>query len=411
MHWQEGGGRLLWGVLAVLVAGGAVLSLQPWRERDPDKIWKQGEADLNAARFDAAEAAVARLKRIRKPTPEDLLLQAQVHIARERRDEALRVLALVPDDAPMAAQARLMAGRIELRRGKLGVAERNLREAARLDPKLVPAHRELIYIYGMLLRRRELDAEFRALSELTPLTFENLFHWTLTRSTNWEPRELRGDLEGFLKAEPGDRSTRLALGECLRRLGFRDEADATLSPLPDTDAEARAIRVRVALDRGDDLKAESLLKEGPADIPELARLRGKLALARGDAEAALRDFRRAYAAEPDNRDTLSGMTGALKQLGKDEEAAKYMEAARRQDVMASLTTRAALKDAHNDLQLIARLGDASEALGRLHEARSWYQLIIARDPLNASAQQALFRIKAKLEKQSSASETSATSDN
>ncbi|MDR3636274.1 MAG: tetratricopeptide repeat protein [Isosphaeraceae bacterium] len=398
MRWNEEGGRPFWLVFAVLVGGGLVLSAQSWRQEDPQKLWDQGEADLTAGRFAAAEAVIQRLAKLRAPTPHDQMLRAQVSLARERPAEALQALSLIPDSSAVAPQARLLAGQIELRRGRLASAEKQLNEAVRIEPKLVQAHRELIYIYGMLLRRQPLNREFRTLSELTPLTFDNMFHWTLTRSTVWEPRELRSDLERFLKAEPTDRSSRLALAECLRRLGQRDEADATLAPVPDSEPEARAIRVRLALDRGDDLRAEALLKEGPQNVSELAQLRGKLALARGDTEAALREFQRAYAAEPDNRDTLSGLAGAYKRLGRDEEAAPFLKAVRAQDVLASLMTRAAIKGASDDLKLIAELGAVNETLGRLHEARGWYQLVIARDPLNTEAQHAIFRIKAKLAK-------------
>lgn len=408
MRVGESRGQLRWIVVVALILGGLLLFS---RRRDPEKLWARGEADLAAGNFRAAEAAVHTLARLRKPTVRDIMLRAQVSLALGRPDDALKALAQIPDKDGLAPQARLMAGGIELRRGRLASAERLLREAVRLDPKLEKGHRELIYIYGMLLRRRPLDQEFRALSELTPLTFENLFHWTLTRSAVWEPSELRRDLERFLEAEPGDRATRLALAECLRRLGQRDEADATLARVPESDPEARAIRVRLALDRGDDLKAEALLNDAPAGVPELAQLRGKLALARGNAGAALREFRIAYAAEPDDRDTLNGLTGALQRLGRDREAAPFREAARKHDVLASLMTRAAAKGAENDFELIAALGAANEALGRLHEARGWYQLVIAHDPSNTDAQHALYRIKKALAEPGGAPRPLGSSDN
>lgn len=396
MHWREGNTPALWALLALVVLGGLTLS---WRERNPEKLWAQGEAAMRAGRFHEADAIVHQLARLRTPTPRDDFLRAQAGLALERPDDALAALARIGDNDELASQARLMAGQIELRRGRLATAEKRLQEAVRIDPKSIKAHRELIYIYGMLLRRGPLNDEFRKLSELTPLTFENLFHWTLTRNTLWEPSELRKDLERFLKAEPSDRATRLALAECLRRLGQRDEADATLAVLPDSDVEARAIRVRLALDRGENEKAAALLAGGPARAPALAQLRGKLALARGDAETALREFQLAYAVEPDNRDTLTGLTGALKRLGRDQEAVPYLETVRKYDVLASLMARASAQGASQDLQFIAALGAASEALGRLHEARGWYQLVIAREPLNSSAQHAIFRIKARLAQQ------------
>ena len=103
--------------LAIL-AGLALAWLRPWA--DPQEIWAEGEAELKAGRIDRAEAASNRLARLRSPTPLDWMLRAQVDMARERIDLALAALDRVPDDHAMAAQARLMAGQIELRRHRAG---------------------------------------------------------------------------------------------------------------------------------------------------------------------------------------------------------------------------------------------------------------------------------------------------
>ena len=50
--------------------------------------------------------------------------------------------------SPLAARARLLAGQAELRRSRVRHAEEWLIAATRLDPRLVQAHRELIYIYA-----------------------------------------------------------------------------------------------------------------------------------------------------------------------------------------------------------------------------------------------------------------------
>src|SRR5205823_8892957 len=123
----------------------------------------QAQADLQGGRFERVEAAVARLARRREPTPRDWLLRAQLAVARSRTEAALADLARVPDHHYMAAQARLMAGQLELRRDRFRFAEEAFHAALRLDPGLIQAHRELIYIYGLQLRRPELNAEFHAL--------------------------------------------------------------------------------------------------------------------------------------------------------------------------------------------------------------------------------------------------------
>ena len=82
----------------------------------PDVVWANGEGELRAGRFEQAEQAVRRLEWLRKPTPMDRMLRAQVALARGREDEGLAELSQVPDGHYMAAQARMMAGQVELRR-------------------------------------------------------------------------------------------------------------------------------------------------------------------------------------------------------------------------------------------------------------------------------------------------------
>jgi len=397
--YRETVSRRGWWVAAAVLAASTALGGWAWRSRsvaavDLDTVWQQAEADFTAGRYDVAEAGLARLARLRRPTPIDRLLMAQVALRRDRPDEALADLNLVPEGHPMAARARLLAGQVELRRRRMRRAEVSLREALRLDPTLVQAHRELIYIYGVLLRRVELNAQFRALSAVAPLTYDNAFHWCLTRNSVWEPKELVELLRPCLDADPDDRGVRLALADSLRQVGKRDEADKALSPLPASDPEARASRVRLALDRGDDLGAESLLKDGPEDNAELARLRGRLALAHRDGPAAVRHFRAAYAAEPDHRDTVFGLGQALAMVGDDAAAAPFVAAARHYDALGTLMQRAATAAGRSDPDLMRALGDACETLRRVPEARAWYALAINANPLDAEAQKALYRLNA-----------------
>ena len=57
------------------------------------------------------------------------------------------------------------------------------------------------------MRRREFQAQFEALSGLTPLTFEQVRLWCLTRMSDWDPREVQSVLESFVAADPQDRAS------------------------------------------------------------------------------------------------------------------------------------------------------------------------------------------------------------
>ncbi|WP_422925807.1 tetratricopeptide repeat protein [Singulisphaera sp. PoT] len=385
------------GLVAIIVGfGGVVLLLRHGKPLDPDAVWGQAQEQLHSEQIDAAESSLRRLTLLRKPTVLDWLLRAQVAMARSRTDEALDDLKQIKDDPKIGAQARLMMGQLELRRKRLRYAENYLLSALELDPKLVPAHRELIYIYGIQLRRRALNEQFHALAELTPLTYDNVFHWCLTRNSIWEPLELSQMMENFIKTDPDDRWSRISLAECLRTLGKKDEAEKVLGYLPDSDPDARVVRVRLALDRGDDKLAESLLADGPPDHAELARLRGRMALAHKDAASALKHFRLAMAVEPDNRDAIFGLSGALAMLGEKDEAEKYRKLAKDHDMLGSLMQRASTPTERNNPTLLQELGAACEAIHRLAEARSWYNLVITRDPLNKEAQQSIYRVNAAI---------------
>ena len=386
-----------WVVLAAL-AGAAVLGAWRFRSKsaiDPDLVWRQAEDDFQAGRHDRAESELKQLARLRSPTPLDRMLEAQVAMVRDRPAEVLANLDAVPDSHRIAAQARLLAGQYELRRKRLRAAERYLKEAVRLDPKLVQAHRELIYLYGMLLRRPELNAEFRALGEITPLTFDNCFHWCLTRNSVWEPKEITEELRAYLAADTDDRWARLALAENLRQVNERKEAEQLLEPLPKSDPDAIVIRARIALDRNDDQALEAALAEGPDNHAELARLRGRLALARRDGAGALEHFRAAYKADPDHRDAIAGLGQALAMTGDPAAAAPFQALARDHDQLGTLMQRAANVASKKDPELWRALGAACEKIHRLPEARAWYNLVIEANPLDADAQKALFRLAAQ----------------
>jgi predicted Zn-dependent protease len=378
--------------LTALTALIGLYALRFRRSPGPDGLWQRGQSALNAGRIDEAEDAAMSLSRLRDPTPWDWMLQAQVDVARNRPDEALSKLDRVPDDHPAAAPARLLAGQVELRRKRVRTAEQYLRNAVRLDPKQVSAHRELIYIYGYQLRRRELDAEFRALAGLTELTFDNVFHWCLLRNCTWEPGEAAESLATFVEADPQDRWSRLALAENDRLMGLTDDAEKAISPLPESDTQARAIRVMLALDRHQYDQAQQMLAAGEPLDPTLARLRGKLALARHDGPTAARFFRIAVADEPENRDSLFGLINALSITGDDATAAPLRETAKRLELLNTLIQQAASPHGRNNPRLLQELGAACAALGHNAEARAWYQVAIARDPLDTESQQALFRL-------------------
>lgn len=389
-------------VIATVLLGSALAAvgrLAAWRGReDPEALLDRARAEAAAGRHDRADALLQRRARSAPPRGADWLLRAELAEARARPDEALGALGRIQDGDPLAPRARFLAGALELRRDRARAAESAFRRAADLDPKLFEAHRELASLAAQRLRPRECDAEFAALEGLTALDARFVFLWSQVLCSIWDPEEVRGRMSRFVRADPEDAASRRALAESLRRLKRPVEAEAELRRLPDSDPQARAARGVLALERGDRAAAESLTSGGPADHPVLARLRGRLAQLRGDGPAAVRHFRAAVASDPEDRDALFGLGQALAAAGDREAARPYVLAAHRHDVLRDLIHAGTMRPQQvprdfDDPALFRKLGLACEAIGNRPLARAWFRLAIARDPLDAEAQQALFRLR------------------
>src|SRR5262249_50059021 len=150
-------------------------------------------------------------------------------------------------------------------------------------------------------------------------------------------------------------------------------AESAVAGLPAQDPQALVIRIRVALDAQDERRAERLLALGRSDDPELARFRGRLALSQRDSGTALREFQIAYAADPENRDTIYGLLNALVMVGDHEAAQPLRQVAGKLDRLNALIQRAGTNQGRQDPTLLRQLGSASAALHRNSEARAWFK--------------------------------------
>jgi tetratricopeptide (TPR) repeat protein len=326
-------------------------------------------------------------------TSADRLLRAEIDHELGRDDAALAALGAIPDSDPLAAQARQLAGSIERQRGRMRYAEAFLREALRLDPELIQARGELVFIYGMQARRAELNEQVRELAARIPLDQSAVFLWTVSNVDIWVNETIRSDLESYLAADPGDRWSRLALAAVLLHQNELDAAEAALAPLAADDLEARALRGRIALDRSRPDEARALLAGAPEDHVGIACVRGKLASRAGDLAEAARQYGIAARLDPTRLEAAQGLALALGRLGRTEEAAEALDRAKRLRALSALLDRAHGSDGRKDRTLPRQLGAACEAIGRLAEAKAWYQIAVNLDPLDDQAQQALFRLR------------------
>ena len=350
---------------------------------------KEADEAVQKGRWSDAEAL---LSRVSDPTPDDWLRRAVVATSLNQPEAAIRYLARISPDGPLAARVALVTSRAELCRFRARPMEDALHSPC-----------------GSIRRsRRPVD---RSSSSTAP-------RGAVANSSNSSPPLLRRDRSPSSWSTTGASRTRRrskspttsgqpwsVSSRATRTTACRDSAwpgsignsagsigRRIASPaLPESDPDARASRAETEFDRGDMEAVRRLLADGPSDHPKLARLRGHLALNRQDGAEAVRWFRLSDAAEPNRGETLYGLAQALRVVGDRAAAEPYARRAEAQRVLRDHLTNLAANREPRPIVCCRLLRSASRP-GISPEARAWYRLAIAYDPTNQQAQRALFRL-------------------
>jgi predicted Zn-dependent protease len=381
-----------------LALSAPMLLLMGCGETDPDRVYDRALAAVETSRIDDAESELRRLGELRPPTILDRGLRARVAIARNRNDEAIELLRSIPDDHALASWARLREGQLLVRLHRFPAAEAALLATLAIDPALVEPRRELIYIYGLQLRRRDLDRTFREVSARSRLSPKEVWVWCMVRDLAWwSPGEHAPLLEAAIAADPGDRASILALAEVERRQGYYDAAEALLARNPSDDAATIAALAEIDLERTGPDAARARLDAAPRpDDPDFDGLRGRIALADRRADDAVRLLTRALEHDPGRRGAIADLGKALILAGQPDRGRPYVESAARIDRLDNLLLQAENRISTRDPALFRSLAEACEAADRLPEARAWYNILLEIDPTAHSVQSALFRLDRRL---------------
>jgi tetratricopeptide (TPR) repeat protein len=387
--------RKQWALLGSVILGlaSALAAAGVWGKSSPEQLAAKARRAVQQKDWPLARSLLNKLSHRRVPTTDDVLLLAELELGLGHPDDAIHFLTAINESNSVAARARLVAGQIQKKRNRVRPAEALLLEALWLDPRLALAHRELIVIYAMQARRADLNDQFRALAELEPLKFDDVLLWTASLEDIWINDSIRGELERYIAADPQDRQSRLALGSVLLRSGDVDQAESILQPLAEGDAEAQLLRAGIAMNRNDLVRVRALLTDGPTDHPGFAVGRAQLAARSNDPAGAARQFQIALKHDPANREAVQGLSLALTQLDRGDEADIYRRKGDLWRRLTGLLERARVSGIHPHGQaLYKQLAQTCEALQRAQEAAAWYRLALALDATDSEAQHALFRL-------------------
>lgn len=341
------------------------------------------------------------------------VLQASILGAQGRIKEARALiekrLRIKPDDPELLTARAAM----ERRAGELEAAERDLRRAVSVDALCRPARRALVSLLTATHRDAEAVTILEDLLRIEPGNGEAMA--LLGRLKLKDPEAARTYLEEAVRLSPNLPEPMISLGVCYVRLGRLHKAEAILrraltkNPGDPHATNALAV-VMIMTDRLDE--AEKLLRgliasghDGPEVRNNLANLYG----CRGELGRAEREARRALALHSGFLDAELTLSNTLQAQEKFHQEVKVLEAAMAQHpedrrIPAHLGVALAgadrcpeamhylgpaLKEASENLDLLAAAARCEEKLGRVDAATGYYERLARAAPKGALRDEAL----------------------
>ncbi len=350
---------------------------------------------MDTGRLSLAHKSLAELVR-RRPDREDVRLQLGLcEVARGSPAAALATLSAIPANSPHFARAAGPMARAALSLGRIGDAERVLRDAAGINgPDGDELSRTHVILLNQLGRpdeaRRLLEARWR-LASGPPAAKEEIRLGILKAHLGLDlepfPLELNMNVLESGMGDPveGDAALlSIARANLSVRSGAFDQARATLEPLlsrPADNLDAWKAWLNLALAAGQPVEAARAASRLPAssfDAASMYSLEAWFAARRHDSGAERRALEGLLMQEPGRADAMVRLSLLALEAGDHAEAERYrrQKDAHDRDWDRYLTIYKSSKLAEH-LEELAGLADQ---LGRPFEARAFREIIAAREP-------------------------------
>lgn len=349
---------------------------------------KSRQSSLAAARIAVRnqdwERAAAAAAIVLAEQPNDsaaLLIAGEASARLDRFVEAIGHYDAVPDSAGGdAALARLCAGDLRLKLGRMSEAERDFRSALRLDPDQKLAIRRLVVVLMLSGRRWEAGPYLLELVKRDEADLDVLCSLgdPARLVTNYD------QLTRFREIAPEDPLPVLGLAAQAQLREENDQAELLLKSIVEEPPQLVEAQVRLG---------ELLARQGGAgrflawhrqvpseaeEHPQLWHIRGLFALEQDEGESAARCFWEALRREPNHLAASYQLGQTLVRLGRSEEAARIGERARQLQRVAVLVSQ--LHSQPKQIEVIREMFELLRDLGRPWEARAWLQAAMIVDP-------------------------------
>jgi tetratricopeptide (TPR) repeat protein len=342
--------------------------------------------------------AVTRLDAILRRDPAHGLARLYLgQIARDAGDldKALSHWAAVDDQpAKTGVMARYFQGTVLMELHRAREAEANLRRSTELNPDYLPPHERLVELYVSHMRRDETRRELSHVGRLRPWKIDELVMYTVAGERVTPVDEGIGLMRAFLKVDPDDLTSGLALARYFSAGDRTDDALQLLRRLAIrfSDDERIAAQEVEELLRKRDLAAVSLVL---AKYPLTSRSDvsfwhsyGKYWFEKGDWNKAADCLRVVVARDPENLPAAYQFGTALARGGHLDQAKSHLARSELLDKLQREALRIPRRDRRQAGALLPIVLETARLLvevERFAEAAWWYDQAAALDSDSVAA--------------------------
>jgi len=371
---------------------------------NPSRSAQESLQMANRARLDGdygrAEQLASAAMRQDPTLDEAVLLAAECAAAQQDYEQAIRYLdELKSDDRDELLRAFLLRADWNFHQlARLSAAERAYREALRVDPDNLTAHRGLVELLATCGRSREAIPSILEIIRQDPNS--DLLILLLREEGAISNQEL---LHKARKNAPGDPAPLIGLAWHAASEGDHEQALELLRTAVSLDPTFAASQLAlgrqlVALSRfGQLLRWYRELPVHPVERAEFWILSGELAENCGQPQAAVRCYSEASCISPELDRPCIRLISLLKSEGRTDVAQRF--AARLQDLLrvGDAQSQMLLKGSEAGAADILNLAVAYENAGRIWEAHAWCGIAVELDPEDESARRMYAGLHSRVE--------------
>ena len=296
---------------------------------------------LKAHDYDSAQGLLEKAVAIRPADPEIRYLLGRAYGEDKKYQAAVKHFREVLELAPGHTAALIDLASIEESTGKFQEAGGHYREALKAGPN-PKAERGLASILSRQGQAPEAVAILTRLITADPADVESHYQLGLVLMQKGDCEAGAAEFEAVLKQQPEHPGALFNRGNCLNRIGRREEAAATLAKFQEVSKReaAKVDRTRRSyflllqadqqLEKGDGAGAIKSLQEAvtlnPVD-PRGQAMLGQILDEKGDLEGSLAAYRRAVDLDPDDPFVLVETGRIFGKMGRFDEAIVYLKKA------------------------------------------------------------------------------------